>query len=481
MIMHCTIPMQLGHRRREQVATAVSAPQRRNPSLTAVSASTPAETDRCPKCGSGLVTVGSEPSWCPACEWNLAAAPTAEASARWRRTPDPSGQRSFHLDERLFAEVAGRGRRPPSWSPGLVTLTVLSVLLGAATLALLIVGVTLLVLGTVVWKLVGVLLAGLAVELRPRLPAVDTTRGYKTRAEAPALFAVIDAIAAQMRAPRLHAVVVDEAFEASCGRFGLRRRPVLVLGMPLWASLSPAARMGLLAHQVGHLVDRDPEQRLVTQPALSTLGILARDLAKRRRGVNAQEALVGQGGQVTASQYATVLDPQIKGSIESVRDAGLALVFRPLHWIFASGDRRLRALASHSRQRAEYYADALAADVAGSAAVIEYCHVLLLHEPVFTTARRLMRAGADLQTVRAQTAQTVTVDAADTTLLEQHSIRAESSPLASHPPVGRRLRMLRSRPASPPKLSPRQTDLDAVDAQLLDDYKRAARALMHVP
>jgi Zn-dependent protease with chaperone function len=337
-----------------------------------------------------------------------------------------------------------------------MSLTAISVLLGGATLALLIFGVMLLVLGTTVWKVVGLLLTGLAIELRPRLPAVDTTRGYKTRAELPALFAVLDAVAAQLGAPRLHAVVVDEAFEATCGRFGLRRRPVLVLGLPLWASLSPAGRMGLLAHELGHLVDRDPEQNLVTQPALSTLGILARDLAKRRRGVSAQEAIVGQGGEVTAGQYATVLDPHTKGSIESVRDLGLALVFRPLYWIFAGGDRRLRALASHSRQRAEYYADALAADVAGSAAVVEYCRVLLLHEPVFTTARRLMRAGADLQTVRAQTADTVTRHLGDLSLYEQHSMRAESSPLASHPPTGRRLRLQRSGRRTAPRLPARR-------------------------
>jgi len=100
---------------------------------------------------------------------------------------------------------------------------------------------------------------------------------------------------------------------------------------------------------------------------------------------------------------------------------------------------------------------------------------------VFTTARRLMRAGADLQTVRAQTADTVTRYLGDLGLYEQHSMRAESSPLASHPPTGRRLRLLRSRPTSPPKLSPRLSDLNAADAELHRDYQRVARALMHIP
>ena len=428
------------------------------------------------------MAVGSEPPWCPACEWNLCAAPLQERRGWQSRRRRGASPRSFGLDERLFDQVASNGPSRPGWSAGLLTVTVISVLLGAATIAVLVAGIVLVLRGPLLVRIGGALLVGLAVQLRPRLARLEATAGYKSRTEVPALFAVVDAVAAQLSAPRVRAVVLDESFGASCGRFGFSRRPVLVLGLPLWASLSAAGRLGLLAHQIAHLVDRDPEQSLVPQPALSTFGVLANALAGTARampGVGVPEG----GGGVSAGEYAVLISGALppQRTFESLAAAWFAAALKPFYWVCAWADHQMRGLAAHARQRAEYYADALAVDVAGSAAVIEYCQALLLHEPVFTTARRLMRAGAGLDAVGRGTAETITSHAGEIALREQHSMRTESSPLAGHPPVGRRLRMLRAQPTSGGKLTPATFDFAAADAQLADDCRRVARALMHIP
>jgi heat shock protein HtpX len=449
--------------------------------LPKVTGAGPVHNGRCPICGGRLATVGAEPRWCPACEWNLAAATPTDHTVRQSRSRRRESVRSFASDERLFAECAARVPSGPGWSPGLLAVTVISILLGAATLALLVVGVVLLVNGSLIWKIVGILLAGAAFELRPRLPAVQVTSGYKTRADLPVLFELIDAVGGEFAAPRMHAVVVNESFDASCNRVGLRRRPVLVLGLPLWASLSPAGRIGLLGHQLAHLVDHDPEQNLLTQPALSTVGTLANAFARRGPDMADIAAQGEKQGEGIDGWYAEMIGGESQRGLESFGSACAAVIFMPLHWVCARLDRRLRAVTAHSRQRAEYYADALAADIAGSAAMIEYFQAILLHEQVFSTARRSLRVGADVETIRIEAAGRIASYAAEIGLREQLSMRTESSLLAGHPPIGRRLRMLRAWPTSVGTLSPGVLDFTTADAQLQPDFRRVTRALAHLP
>ena len=437
---------------------------------------------RCPKCAAAVVRVGGEAPWCPACEWNLAEAVGEDARDRRSRARGRAARRSFDADGRLFADIASHGPRRPGWSSDRLALVTISLALGAAQLAVLALGIALVVFAPWWWKIAGALLAGVAIESRPRLPGPDTTLGYKSRVDAPALFAVIDAVAAQIGAPPVHGVVVTESFEATCGRFGLRRRPVLILGLPLWASLSPAGRLGLLAHQLAHLVDRDPEQSLVIQPALSTFGVLAEQFAMTGRIVPEVKIGGSDNLSVSADQYYAMVSRQPgKDTLESIAQACLVVIFAPLSWISARADGRLHRMAARLRQRAEYYADDVAADVAGTAGAIEYCEALLLHEQVYATARRLLSAGADADAVRLKTADVLASSRAELRLREQHSMRAESSPLAGHPPTGRRLRILRLRPTSAARLSPRTLDLAAVDTQLQSDYRRVTRALIHLP
>jgi Zn-dependent protease with chaperone function len=370
-----------------------------------------------------------------------------------------------------------------------LTVTVISVVLGTATLALLVSGIVLVVVGTFLWKIVGIVVVGAAVELRPRLPGIPATPGCKTRSDVPALFAVADTVGSALGAPKVHAIVVDETFDASCTRVGFRRRPVLFLGLPLWASLTAAGRGGLLAHQLAHLVDHDPEQDLWTQPALSTISTLARATRRRSRMIPPVEIQGGKNGEISAGQYTLMIiggaNSQMtfggKGIVESIAQTFANAAMMPFHWLFTRLDRRLRAVTSHGRQRAEYYADALAVQVAGSAATIEYCEALLLHDDVYSTARRWLRVGADPETVCIEATERITNHATDMRLREQHSMRTESSPFAGHPPIGRRLRVLRSRPTSVGRLTPDTLDFAAADAQLQPDFRRVARALAHLP
>lgn len=435
----------------------------------------------CPNCAARLVGADSEAPWCPWCEWNLAAVP-ATGRGRKARAASRQQEAAFAMDRRLFNALDGAaptGR--PGVSGALVIVTGASVLLGVAAVLLLLLALALILTTSWPGKLLGLALIGCVVGLRPRLPGIGIAPGSKSRSEAPALFALVDAVAAQIGSPTVDLVVVDEAFGASCARYGLRRRRVLVLGLPLWSSLGPAGRIALLAHQLAHLVDGDPDQRLFTQIALSTFDNLAGAFAPR--GSRPQPVHeYRQDRETRAGEYLTMIElaSPVAPPFESISGGLSAVVCQPMLWACTSAHRALRALTAEGRHRAEYYADLLALQAAGSAGALEYCQTLMLHEAVFTSTSRWLRAGAEPGTIRREAALVRDNLAGDMRQHEQRSIRADSSLFAAHPPLGWRLRLLRSWPAAAGRMSFAELDLDAVDTQLHPDYRRVARAMIHV-
>jgi hypothetical protein len=79
-----------------------------------------------------------------------------------------------------------------------------------------------------------------------------------TRAEAPQLFAVLDALRGELGAPALDAVLLTASFNAGVavlprvGTLPFYRR-VLLLGLPLLRTLGPDELRAVLAHELGHL------------------------------------------------------------------------------------------------------------------------------------------------------------------------------------------------------------------------------------
>ncbi|CAD5371986.1 Peptidase M48 [Rubrivivax sp. A210] len=123
---------------------------------------------------------------------------------------------------------------------------------GAALLLLLKLGKLLILLAIPLWYLVKAGLRALFVRLpRPQGRAI-------TAAEAPALFAELDRMRAQMRGPRFHHVLVVDEVNAAVSQhpaFGLVgfNRNYLLLGLPLLESLPAEEALAVVAHEYGHL------------------------------------------------------------------------------------------------------------------------------------------------------------------------------------------------------------------------------------
>lgn len=179
--------------------------------------------------------------------------------------------------ERVGARMAGRATsdRP---EPSLPIGTVLAVLMAFVVIAIPI-GVVLLGLWAISasWPfmpgvVVGVAIVFVGIAFRPR---VGGTPPETVDARVPALRRLIDEVHSELGGPAIRGVAVDVVFNASYVRLGFRRRPYLVVGIPLLLALGPQERVALIGHEVAHGLGKDSIRHLVIETALRTLTIWA--------------------------------------------------------------------------------------------------------------------------------------------------------------------------------------------------------------
>lgn len=417
---------------------------------------TTSQAQRCPQCAGPLARLAEEPPWCPQCEWNL-------ETLQLRGKPPPRGAvrtraRAFALNQALLAELSGTLPQRPATTRVRAILLAASAALLAFDLALLVGGGYLLVAGIGAMHLVGFLLLLIGLECRIRVPRWEPKVVRVSRAEAPRLFSIIDQACAALGGPRIERLYVTATWQASCGRSGLRGRTVLVIGLPLWASLTPNGRMALLGHELGHLVNGDPTTAFVTQPALTTFRRLAAVF-------NPQELFSRYG---TYWQYLA---------------APLVLaVFWPVYVVCRRADRLLSRTAARDHQRAEAFADALGMRLGGKSGALELGQVLLFAGTARIAVREAARAGSsDPADWQQAVAAAIAERLPDTRSAEQISLRYEVSAFASHPPTGLRHRLIASWPDMEPVIPVSRESFDAADAELASHYARVRKAVVNAP
>jgi Zn-dependent protease with chaperone function len=380
-------------------------------------------------------------TWCHACGWNLTA-PTADdrPETRLSHVYDALGRRA---GDRLARELMEAPTLEPRLGPAKAAAYAIAVLVHATTVALLAGGIALLVLGfpNIAATVAGVVLVGLAALMRPRLgkaPAEDVV----AREAAPALAAVADEVAAALDVEPFDVLVVPEAFNASWGVVGLRRRRVLTLGLPLLTALEPRERVAVIGHELAHARNGDATRGLVVGSAVEALA--------------EAYGLVAPGG-----------DDEDAGT-------GLGIVLRPLQWIVSRPLLWLLLLELHlllrDSQRAEYLADALAARVAGTDAMVAAHEKLLLASAVDAVAQRVSRSpGLDLFAELEAAVERVPARERER---RRRVARLEHARLEeTHPPTAMRIELLERRPPEPGLVV-----LDPQRSRAIDDELRPLRA-----
>jgi heat shock protein HtpX len=368
-----------------------------------------------------MVSADGATPWCPACEWQL------DIFERRRRRPEfgwtwvdrLTHRAAYRLNRRQFEALADEALTRRTWTPArVVTLT-------ASVLLLVAVGATAGLGGWLVLHdfpgftiLPGLVLLLIAGVLRPRLGRLPDSVVVLDRERAPTLFALVDRVCAMSGAAPPHLIGVDDDMGAWTSTVGFRRRRVLCLGLPFWATLDPQERVALVGHEIGHFVNGDLRRGPLTQMALRTLGELS--------------YVIRPGG--------------------AAMDAGfLGWVVVPVQWVLSAVlfvvHVALVAVGQRDAQRAEYLADELAATAAGTDAAVRLLDMVLLGEVIDAMIRRESRNGRGADVWRTAARRSRSNSSATIAALRQLTQRDEASLFASHPPIGLRAAMLRRRSA----------------------------------
>ena len=417
----------------------------------------------CPRCGAGIVhPVGSLHPWCPSCEWGLREYDPAMAPFRGTRLLSRFGfWRGRSIDARLLKELSSDPAQRPRTSLGHWWLLGMSVIIVLLDIACLVAAMWVWVVSgwpRGVQLVVSLALLGLAVGLFPT-PMRAPKTGRVPPGQGARLRGLVAQVAAAVGTEPPDLIVIDLSVNAAVARYGWRQQTLLVIGAPLWAMLTPAGRLSVLAHELGHIVNKDPMRSVLTFPARS---FGARAVAAtggrnpwRRALAGADHAAwsgVGVGGVL------------VHGTLAVLNTVGATIQLL------------VDSVAMPDSRRAEYLADLQARHVAGSEAFIAALERLLLSpgiwQDLWDRAPRL-----EVHELPAAIQTSARRQAKDVRTYRQASLRSTDL-WSSHPAEGDRLALVEALPVLPPSLHVPSDTWDAIDSEMSAWYAHFHRELL---
>jgi Zn-dependent protease with chaperone function len=364
----------------------------------------------CPSCGTELPDAAGFSPWCAQCGWNLKAPDVRPPRTRLDRLYARAGRRA---GERMLERLLEADELEPRLTPARAAAYALAGGIHLLTTALVGGGIA---LGALTFPnpftiALALVMVAVGLFMRPRA-AKPPDEDVVDLARVPTLAAVADEVARALSVRGPDILVVDESFNASWSVVGLRRRRVLTLGLPLFAALSPRERVALIAHELAHERNGDVTRGLFVGSAINALAELLSFIAPEH---------VGEGAGLTEHAASLVF----------------WIVSRPVYWLLLLQVHLVLADA----QRAEYLADALAASVAGSDAVVALHESTLLTERAEWVLRTVAdRADGDLFVELAR--ELAAVPEYERERRRRVARLAEARLSDTHPPTAMRIRLL---------------------------------------
>jgi heat shock protein HtpX len=296
--------------------------------------------------------------------------------------------------------------------------------------------------------------------LRPTFPQLDKDEQEKVvaRATCPTLYTLVDRVAHALNTSPVETIIVDGDFNASFRRVGWRRRRVLFLGLPYLALLDPQEYVALIGHELAHGVNGDPNRSLVVGSAIRSL-IRWYNLFYPRHLSEAEHPI-----EILALPLKAVL-LLVALMIQSVLDDLVRL-----NW--------------HSAQRAEYLADALGAQVAGTEASLSLLSKGHYDHTFYLTLKQMSLRDTPGDLFAAAWRQVAQVPPRELERIQRVEQKHKAGGNGTHPPTVYRRDMLLAHPQPTPQvtLAPAefvrlQGELAAlqprIQAELLDAHRRS--------
>lgn len=209
---------------------------------------------QCPECTHSIPVDPQYGQWCEKCNWNVLPEPNTKLS-RIDKIYD-------HLGKKLSGRIYHQLSKKPDFKIRLGFLRLFAflfaVFVNSITVVLFTTGLYLMF---TFWPNILVVMAGAFCVTASYflLPArFKKPDNIVSKSEFPTLYAIMDMIAKKSKAKPLKGIVVNGDFNASIMQFGLKREAYMTIGLPLYYVLEPRELFGILSHEMGHCVNKDP-------------------------------------------------------------------------------------------------------------------------------------------------------------------------------------------------------------------------------
>ncbi|MEP7284869.1 MAG: M48 family metalloprotease [Chloroflexota bacterium] len=282
------------------------------------------------------------------------------------------------------------------------------------------------------------LLLGIVWLIRPRFG--KPPKEYLTRTEAPTLYNFVDVVSDAMNTKHIDYIVLSPIYNAAFALVGFRLKRVLYIGTSLWETLTLDERVALIGHELAHAVNEDSIRSRFIFTAYNTLMTWFSILRP--------EKLFPPGLLGIISIPLMFL---YYGISHLARWAAIGLIF--LRW--------------NTSRRAEYLADYLASTVGGTQATRRMLGKLYYQKAFnFLSKTSQYNSPAEQQQRVEQLRSHINTTSLEG--LEQINVPSdeEISRLdLTHPPIGYRMKLLKTHPALEPKLvlTPEQAEKIAAE------------------
>ena len=394
----------------------------------------------CPECGTTIPVHSGYVTWCDRCGWNLQPHQPDRPQNVFESIYDSLGRRQ---SKSLFDRLAKADSLKPSLTVSNLCAFILATIVHGITISCAIGGIVLLVRGWPEFSAIvgGLLLVGIAWVLRPRFAKAPD--GIVSRGDFCALYNFVDTIATSLGTYPVSGIVIEPQFNAALERIGWQRKRVLHLGLPLWAILDVQERVVLVAHELAHDVNGDPNRGFFVGSAIGSL-------------VNWHAIL----------RPAQLMPPGRRGiyALAAVPANLILLGLSALPWL---GVYALCHLLWRDSQRAEYLADSLASTVGGTDASLSLLRKMHLGQ-TFTVALRRTALGTNTDLGFFQKLRQLVVEVPERELerIERVQQMTGSRLNVTHPPTANRIKLLQVHRSQQPRLTFSPADMAQVEDEL---------------
>lgn len=175
------------------------------------------------------------------------------------------------MSKELVDEVMARPRFKPALSVSTALAYVMATVVHLITVIIAVMGVVLLIIAwpNIVLLVLALICLGIAWVMRPRFRRMPAE--VLSHDEAPALYSVVNRVAEVLGSPPIDGIVFNPGFNAAYSQHGLSQKRVLSIGLPLFSILSGAEKIAVIAHELAHGVNGDPQRGYFINSALESL------------------------------------------------------------------------------------------------------------------------------------------------------------------------------------------------------------------